>query len=1015
LSLADWTGAHRRSLLFGFLVLALGGIASLWSLPVGLFPRTTFPRVVVSVDAGDRPADRMVVEVTRPLEEEIRAVLGVRDVRSSSSRGSCDISVNFDWGTDMISRTLMVQSAIARVLPSLPPGTSYRVRRMDPTVFPVLGLGLRSKSLSLVELKDRALYDLGPRLSTTRGVATIAVLGGRTEELQVLVDPVKLDAAGVTLEDVVRAVSAANVVEAVGRLEQDEKLYLLLSDTQFQDLDALANVVVQRSDNGVVRLEDVATIRDATTPVWTRVVADGSDAVILNVYQQPDGNTVQIAHDLETKLAEYLAQGSKDIEIATWYDQSEIVTNAVSSVRDSVLIGVALAIAVLWLFLKSVRVTLVASACVPVVLAITLLVLRVTGQSLDIMTLGGMAAAVGLILDDGIVIVEHAIRRLRERGPDQSHVVLEAGREMLGSLTGSSLATVVVFVPLAFLEGVTGAFFKALALTMASALVVSYLFAALGVPVLAQWILSEKDASGEDIRPWLRWVLTVHARLLGRIVARPAWLLVGVLPILALAFVAYQRVGSGFLPAMDEGGFVLDYRAPSGTSLSETDRRLRELEKILAATPEVAAYSRRTGLRLGGSLTEANQGDYFVRLKPRPRRSIDAVMDNVRERAGRQVPGLEIEFAQLMEDLIGDLTAVPQPIEVKLFGPDPAVLQAQAQAIARRIEGISGVVDVKSGVVLAGDAVDIRVDRLKAELLGLDPDQVTRLARVALEGVVTTAVQRGEKMVGIRVWSQPELRARVELIRQLPLLTKDGTRVRLGRVATLQIQVGQPQITRENLKTMVAVTGRISGRDLGFVMRDVKKAVGSAALPPGTYVEYGGLYRIQQDSFHGLILVMVAAALLVFGLLLYLYEWFAAPVAILAVALLAALAVFPALWWTGAELNITSMVGLTMIVGISSEASIFYMSQFQKSSSELGAQAALIEAGTLRLRPIVMTALAAILALLPLALGIGQGSALLQPLAIAIIAGLVLTVPAVLLLLPVLLRALSPARFRVQR
>ncbi|MEO8213649.1 MAG: efflux RND transporter permease subunit, partial [Myxococcales bacterium] len=743
-----------------------------------------------------------------------------------------------------------------------------------------------------------------------------------------------------------------------------------------------------------------------------RVVADGSDAVVLNVYQQPDGNTVQIAHDLETKLAEYLAQGSKDIEIATWYDQSEIVTNAVASVRDAVVIGVALAIVVLGLFLKSIRITLVASVCVPVVLAITLLVLRVTGQSLDIMTLGGMAAAVGLILDDGIVIVEHAIRRLREHGPDQSDVVLEAGREMIGSLTGSSLATVVVFIPLAFLQGVTGAFFKALALTMASALVVSYLFAALGVPVLAQWILSEKDASGEDIRPWLRSVLAVHARLLKRVVARPAWLLVGVLPMLALAFMAYRHVGSGFLPAMDEGGFVLDYRAPPGTSLSETDRRLRELEKILAAMPEVAAYSRRTGLSLGGGLTEANQGDYFVRLKPPPRRSIDAVMNNVRDRVGQQVPGLQIEFSQLMEDLIGDLTAVPQPIEVKLFGPDPAVLRAQAKAIAQRIEGIAGVVDVKSGVVLAGDAVDIRVDRLKAEILGLDPDQVTRLARVALEGVVATAVQRGEKMVGIRVWSEPELRTRIDLIRQLPLLTKAGTRVRLGRIATLDIQVGQPQITRENLKTMVAVTGRISGRDLGFVMRDVKKTVGSDVLPPGMYVEYGGLYRIQQDSFHGLILVMVAAALLVFGLLLYLYEWFAAPIAVLAVALLAAAAVFPALWWTGSELNITSMVGLTMIVGISSEASIFYMSQFQQSSSTLGPAAALVEAATLRFRPIAMTALAAILALLPLALGIGQGSAMLQPLAIAIIAGLVLTVPAVLLLLPALLRLLSPTRFR---
>jgi len=549
---------------------------------------------------------------------------------------------------------------------------------------------------------------------------------------------------------------------------------------------------------------------------------------------------------------------------------------------------------------------------------------------------------------------------------------------------------------------------------MASALVVSFFFSLLAVPVLAQWLLRDQDASTEDIRPWLRTLQSFHERLLRRLLARPLWLLLGVAPLLALSYVAYRHVGSGFLPAMDEGGFVLDYRAPSSTSLAETDRRLREIEKILAETPEVASYSRRTGLRLSGGLSEANEGDYFIRLRHPPRRSLDEVMADVRERAAKQVPGLEVEFAQLMEDLIGDLTAVPQPIEVKLFGPDPAVLRSQAVQFSRRISQIAGVVDVKSGVVLAGDAVVIRVDRVKAELLGLDPEQVTCLAQVALGGLVTTQLQRGDKMVGVRVWSEASARARLDSIRQLSLLTKDGTRARLGRVAELEIQVGQPQITRENLKTMVAVTGRIAGRDLGSVMLDVQRVVGAAPLPPGTYVEYGGLYRVQRDSFQGLILVMVAAVLLVFALLLYLYEWLAAPGAILLVALLAASAVFPALWLTGVELNITSMVGLTMIVGISSEASIFYMSQFYESSAKQSPRAALIEAGTLRFRPIVMTALAAILALLPLALGIGQGSSMLQPLAIAIVAGLLLTVPAVLLLLPALLRVLSPSRFRAE-
>ena len=1010
MSFRSWLEAHQRSVLFLFAVLAVGGIASLWSLPVGLFPRATFPRVVVNVDAGDRPADRMVVEVTRPLEEAIRGVQGVRSVRSNTSRGSADISVDFDWGVDMVASTLLVDSAISQAVGSLPSGVSYEVRRMDPTVFPVIGLSLSSKSRSLVELRDRALYDLGPRLSTIRGVSRIRVQGGRTEELQVLVDPVRLDAAGVTLDNVVRAVSAANVVQAVGRLEQQEKLYLVLSDTQFTNLGELEHVIVKQSPKGVVLLDDVATVRDAPAPQWTRVVAHGRDAVLVDVYQQRNGNTVQIASDLRQRLDEYKARAPKDLEIRTWYDQTDLINASVSAVRDAALIGVLLAVLVLWLFLRNLRITLVASICVPAVLAITLLLLRAMGQGINIMTLGGMASAIGLVLDDGIVMVEHGIHRLRGSGHGRRDTLLEAAREMAVPLTGSSLATVTVFVPLAFLSGVTGAFFKALSLTMASALVVSYLFAFLGVPLLSAMMLRPRDAKTEDIGPILGKVLSGYRRLLTALLARPAWLLLGVVPLLALGWVAYRHTGSGFMPAMDEGGFVLDYRAPPGTSLTETDRRLRQLEKILQSIPEVSSYSRRTGIQLGGGLTEANEGDYFVRLKPPPRRTIDEVMDEVREKVQQRVPGVTIELAQLMEDLIGDLTAVPQPIEVKLFGATPDQLRTEARRVAARIRKVNGVVDVKSGVVLAGDALDIRVDRLKAERLGLDPEEVTHLAEVVVGGVVTTQVQRGEKMVGIRVWTEPELRKRMAQIRDLPLITSNGTRVRLGRVASIERKVGQPQITRDNLKTMVAVTGRISGRDMGSVMKDVKSAVGGMSMPPGAYVGYGGLYQEQQKSFRGLIGVMVAAVLLLFALLLYLYERFSAPLAILAVALLSTTAVFSGLWWTGTELNITSMMGLTMIVGISSEAAVFYMSQWKDLDPAMPADERLLEAGVLRFRPILMTALAAILALVPLALSIGQGSAMLAPLAIAIISGLVLTVPAVLLVLPVLFHLLGGTR-----
>ncbi len=507
-----------------------------------------------------------------------------------------------------------------------------------------------------------------------------------------------------------------------------------------------------------------------------------------------------------------------------------------------------------------------------------------------------------------------------------------------------------IFAPLAYLSGVTGAFFRALSLTMAIALIVSYVVAFLGVPVFAHLLLRRRDAEGEDVRPWLARALAGYEWVLRHILGRPVWVLAGVIPLLILGWFAYCHVGTGFMPAMDEGGFVLDYRAPAGTSLAETDRRLRLVEGILAQTPEVTSYSRRTGLQLGGGITEANEGDYFIRLRPQPRAPIEEVMNSVRQRVDREVPGLEIEFAQLMEDLIGDLTAVPQPIEVKLFGPDAAVLREQAVRVANTIATLPGVVDVTSGVVLAGDAVRIRVDRLKAEMLGLDPETVTRLGLIALEGDVTTTVQRGREdrrdprvdRAGRALAFRPHPRAAA--------VHAGGTLVRLGQVATLETEVGQPQLTREDLKSMVAVTGRIFGRDLGSVMRDVRHAVAGVALPAGVYVEYGGLYQEQQSSFRGLLTVLGAAALLVFLVLLYQYESFAAPVAILAMDLFAATAVFSGLWWTGTELNISSLMGLTMILGISSEAAVFFMTQWKDSLGRVPFAEALVEAGRLRFR-----------------------------------------------------------------
>jgi CzcA family heavy metal efflux pump len=1006
MSATTWLQAHRRSILFFLFVLVIGGGMAALKLPVSLFPTVDFPRVVVNVDAGDRPAEQMELEVMQPIEEAIQRVPGVVSVRSTVSRGTADVSVNFDWGSDMARATSQVNQAVGQLLPGLPQGTVVDVRRMDPTVFPILAYSLTSDSTPPTELYDLAQYRLRPLLAGIPGVARADVLGGAREEYQVIVDPQRLAAFDLSLSDVSAALSAANVVQAVGRLEEHYKLYLAISDTRFRSLDEIRQTVLKTGRNGLVRLEDVAHVVRGAAPQWVRVNADGHDAVLLNIFQQPGSNSVQIARDVTAQLEAYRTQLPPGVKLANWYDQSELVVDSAASVRDAILIGVVLAALVLWLFLRSLKITLIAVLVVPATLAATVVLLYVLHMSFNIMTLGGMAAAVGLIIDDAIVMTEHIVRRLHGTA-DHHGQVMAAASEFTQPLVGSSASTIVIFLPLAFLSGVTGAFFKALSLTMAAALIISFMITWLAVPLLADHFLGEKDAEPHADNRFMRSLHERYSRLLPRLVARPVLLLFGLVPLLGLGLLAYLNVGSGFMPAMDEGGFILDYRSAPGTSLTETNRLLGQVEQIIRADPYVATYSRRTGAQLGGGLTEANSGDFFVRLKRGSRPPIETVMDDIRGEVEKKVPGLDIEFAQLLEDVIGDLTAVPQPVEIKLFADDPRLLEPSAARIAAQLQKVNGVVDVKDGVVPAGDALEIRVDRAKASLEGITPEAATKMLDAAIGGIVTTAVRGDVKMIGVRVWTPPDVRSSQRSLGELRLRADDGHLVPLKRIASIQPVSGQPEIDRENLKRMIAVTGRISGRDLGSVITDVRTMLAKkGVVPAGVRFELGGLYKQQQIAFHGLLAVFVAAIALVFLLLLFLYESFRIALAIMAIPLLAVSAVFIGLWVTGIELNISAMMGMTMIIGIVTEVAIFYFSEYRDVAVGGHSVDALVEAGNNRMRPIAMTTLAAILTLLPLAFAIGQGSAMQQPLAVAIVSGLLVQLPLVLLVMPVLFHML---------
>ncbi|MPS69117.1 MAG: efflux RND transporter permease subunit [Novosphingobium sp.] len=1002
--------SQSRAFVLVALAMALAGLIAAFSLPIGLFPQVSFPRVVVDLDAGSRPADQTALTVTRPVEEAIRAVPGVQDVRSETSRGSAQISIDFGWGRDMVSSTLMVDSAIARILPTLPAGTQYDVRRMDPTVFPIISYALVSDAADPVALQDFARYQVTPLLSSIPGLARVGVQGGETAEVQVLADPQRLADHNLAMADLAAAIRGGNVLSAVGQVQDRGRLSLVIADRSVPGADQVGNIVVQSDPAGIVRVRDVATVQNGTVPQWQRIVEDGRPAVLFNIYEQPDGNAVQIAREVQAKLATLKLPAG--VRLVNWYDQSELVTQSVASVRDAVLIGLVLAGLVLLWFLRSWRVTLVAAIVVPATLAATVLVLSALGMSFNIMTLGGIAAAVGLLIDDVIVMVEHIARRAGTSGKDGAvagkDAVFPAAREFMAPLTGSSLATLIVFLPLSFLTGVTGAFSKALSVTMAAALAISWAMTAFVVPVLVHRLVDfgkwrDPGEAGEGR------LGRAHDRTLDALGRRP-WLLAAILvPLLIVGYLGYSNVPTGFMPRVDEGGFVMDYYTAPGTSLDESTRQIAQVDRILSGNPQVLTFSRRLGTGLGGDLGQSYHGDYFVRLKPGHATPTEELAAAVADEVSMKVPGVEVEVAQLMEDLIGDLTAVPQPIEVKLFSSDPSVLDDQAKKVAKVVSGISGVVEVKDGVQLAGDAIDVAVDPVRAGMEGVLPADVETQLADALSGTVATTLPQASKTVDVRVrLPNATTMSETELAR-LPIRASDGHLFPLSRVASLTSVAGQPQIARENLEPMVAVTGRIQGRGIGAAVADVTAALDRpGVLAPGVRYEMGGLYQQQQIAFSGLLHVFGAALVAEFILLLVLYRRLWLPVIIIGCSLLSTTAVFTGLWLAGVDLNITALMGMTMIIGIGTEMAIFYVSEFEEMSRHMPPAEAAREASRNRVRPITMTTLAAILTLLPLALAIGQGSGIQQPLAIAIVSGLLLQYPLVLLAMPLLVRLTLP-------
>ncbi len=1022
-----FTARYGITIVFLCIVLCLAGAYAAFGMPSAIFPQTNFPRVVILIDNGVMPANEMMATITRPVEESLKDIQGVRTVRSKTGRGSAEINVFFTWQTDMVQAELAVQGRLGVIQKSLPPTASSAVWRLTFAAFPVVGLSLTSNHHSQTELWETARYDLQPRLLRIPSVARVGMVGGRAPEYHVIVDPLRLQAVNLSLAQVSDALIRNNLITPTGMLEENYQLYLTVVDGRLHSIEDIENMTVSAvtlTQNSLlpptasghpIRIKDFARVERAQEPVFNIVTANGVNAVLLNVYSQPDGSTLDIAQQLKQELETLKKTLPAGMEVAVFYDQSLLVGDSIQSVWEAIILGLILSVVILYVFLKNWSATLIAAIVIPATVLITLLALRVMGLGFNLMTLGGIAAAIGLIIDDAIVVVE-AVHAKIVQGVERLEAVTAALQEILKPLLASTLTPVVVFLPLAFLDGVAGVFFRALALTMVVSLLTSLVLAITLIPTLAAW-WSPKQVSHIKNSNWLERLISFYEAVL-RTALKRAWaVLLSCAVILALGVWLYSRLASEFLPFMDEGGFVLDYHAPWGTSLSETDRQLHQAENLLRAIPELDSYSRRTGARLALGISQAHSGDFLVKLKTNRKRSTEEVITELREQLHSQVPAIEWEFAGILADLIGDLTWSPRPIEIKLFSTDVDWLKQKAPQVKTELDKIQGVVDSFDGLETTGSSISLRVRYNDALRFGLTANDVALAVNTAMLGQKASYILEGDRVVTIRVKMDSNATRQIADLRELPLRSLDGRTVKLSQVADVVIEAGQLELHREDLRQLVAVSARLEGRDLGSAIAEIKAKLSQDASLPKNVVEYGGLYQQQQESFYNLLVVLLASLFLVFTVLLIEFRSFYEPIAIVFGSVLALCGTVLAWYLTGTSVNIVSLLGAIIGIGVVAKNGILMLDSVQHGLAEgLAIEAALMASGRRRLRPVLMTSLAAALGLLPLAYGIGAGSDMLKPLAIAVIGALGLSVLLSLIATPTVYflmvrqRAVSPRR-----
>ena len=996
--------SHRKPISLILAIIIMGGLFSYSKLQTSLFPEITFPKIKIIADEGLQPVNKMMVTVTKPLENAIKQVPDLQYVRSTTSRGSCEISAFMNWNADIDLSQQRIESAINQIKNDMPADVNVTVEKMNPSILPVSGYTLESHNLSPIELKQLATYTIKPFLSQVDGVSEIRVIGGKTKEYWLVLNQQKMSSLGLTPDIITTTLGQTNFIKSEGYLADYKMLYLTVTDATVSTSEQLGNMVISNKKR-VTRLKDIADVQINPGIEYTKINANGHEGVLVAVIKQPNANLVSLSSAMDQKVAELQKILPKGVTLKPYYVQADFVNESIKSVTDSLWIGLALAIIVAVIFLRSIKASVTILITIPITLCLTLLILYAEGYTFNIMTLGAIAAAIGLIIDDAIVVVEQ-IHRTHEEHPDEltSHLLKKAIDYLFPAMVGSSISTIVIFIPFMLMTGVAGAYFNVMTNTMIITLVCSFFVTWIGLPVI-YLLLTRPPKPGSQTAKKEEVHLVKRQKWVEYFILKPVISIIIMVGLIAVIVLIPSNLATGFLPEMDEGSIVLDYTSPPGTSLEETDRMLREIEKIIIKEPEVSAYSRRTGTQMGFFITEPNTGDYLIQLKKKRDKTTEEVISDLRGKIEASQPALRVDFGQVIGDMLGDLMTSTQPIEIKVFGDNQAKLQSLSKQIAAVVTGVKGTADVFDGIVIAGPSVSIEPHYSMLAQYNLNPTNLQFQVQSALEGNVVGNLFEKEQLSPIRLVYPNNRTLNVDGIKSLNVFLPNGKLIPITSLAKVDLRPGDAEVNRENLQSMGVISARLENSDLGTVMPAIQKGIAEKiSLPPGYHVSYGGAYAEQQQSFKELLIILITSSLLVFCVILFLFKQFRIALIILVTSVLGIAGSFLALYITGTPINVGSYTGLIMIVGIIGENAIFTFWQFKQSAMETSVDEAIIYSISTRLRPKLMTALGAIIALMPLALGIGAGAQLHQPLAIAVIGGFLAALPLLLIVLPSMIR-----------